>query len=70
VRKRQTCPGCGTRPDEWDPQEGGGLDAYTAEAHLCHGCRVIEVERERVGEDAPAGIQIMLKRGGAGGAKR
>lgn len=67
MRKRQTCPGCGTRPDEWDPQEGGGLDAYTAEAHLCHGCRAIEVQRE-ANEGGPAGVQIMLKRG-AGGAR-
>lgn len=69
VRERSTCAGCGTRADEWDPQEGGGLDAYKAEQHLCFGCRAIEVERERAGEKTPAGMQIVLKRKGVAGGQ-
>ncbi len=38
LRHRQECPGCGTRPDEWDPSRGGRLDAYTAAPVRCRGC--------------------------------
>lgn len=40
---RQTCRGCGTRPDEWSPSQGGDRHAYKAEVRVCAGCE----ERER-----------------------
>lgn len=70
LRERQTCGGCGTRREEWVGSDGARLDAYIAEAQLCHGCRAISAERDRIGENAPAGVQIILKpkpRGGTGG---
>lgn len=66
VRQGETCPGCGTREEEWDPQHGGGLDAYTATVQLCHGCRELDTLRERLGDDAEAGAQVVLRRGRRG----
>ena len=36
IHQRQTCPGCGTRPEEWkdDP------DAYVPDPVHCRGCEV------------------------------
>jgi hypothetical protein len=34
------CPQCGTRPDEWDPEQGGDRAAYVADFHVCPGCSV------------------------------
>jgi predicted Fe-S protein YdhL (DUF1289 family) len=62
LRQRQVCAGCGTRRDEWVTPDGPRLDAYTAEPQVCHGCRAISAERDRIGENAPAGIQIVLKK--------
>jgi RNA polymerase subunit RPABC4/transcription elongation factor Spt4 len=36
IHDRQTCPGCGTRAEEWE----GDRDAYVPEAHHCRGCEV------------------------------
>lgn len=67
MRERQTCQGCGTRADEWDPAQGGHLDAYTAEGELCHGCRALEIKRKEY-EDAPAGVLVVMQpRGSHGG---
>ncbi|MGH3427348.1 MAG: hypothetical protein ACRDQZ_07230 [Mycobacteriales bacterium] len=40
LRERQTCPHCGTRPEEWDPDAGGRRDAYAATLLDCQGCVV------------------------------
>jgi hypothetical protein len=40
--QRQTCSGCGTRADEWDPNKGGDRRAYVAEVRVCPGCAVRE----------------------------
>jgi hypothetical protein len=61
LRERQTCGTCGTRREEWVSADGAHLDAYKAEGQLCHGCRAIDAERSRVGKDAPAGVQFVLK---------
>lgn len=60
LRHRVTCPSCGTRPEEWDPNRGGSRDAYRADFHECPGC----VERQRA-EDSPElkeqrGLSIVL----------
>lgn len=70
VRERSTCGGCHTRREEWNPKEGGHLAAYAPVLELCHGCRAIEQERERHGDDGPpAGSHIVLKprKGGPNG---
>ncbi|HEY9354609.1 MAG TPA: hypothetical protein VIP28_15210 [Nocardioides sp.] len=46
IHKRQRCPSCGTRPDEWDPEKGGRPDAYRAVVHRCPGCAALEAKRE------------------------
>jgi hypothetical protein len=38
IHERQRCQSCGTRPEEWNPKQGGDLHAYTAEAVHCRGC--------------------------------
>ena len=43
LRHRATHPPCGTRPEEWDPKQGGSRDAYRAELQECLGC--VEIER-------------------------
>lgn len=48
VRQSDTCPGCGTRGDEWDPARGGDRFAYEARIRQCPGC--VELERA---QDAP-----------------
>lgn len=40
LRQAETCQGCGTRPEEWDPTQGGHLHAYRAEIRKCPGCAV------------------------------
>lgn len=61
LRERQTCGSCGTRREEWVGPDGPHLDAFTAEARICHGCRAISAEQDRVGENPPAGIKFVLK---------
>lgn len=42
-----TCPGCGTRPEEWEPAQGGDRNAYVATVHVCPGCQARgDAERE------------------------
>jgi hypothetical protein len=36
IHDRQTCRGCGTRPEEWEDD----LHAYVAAPHHCRGCEV------------------------------
>lgn len=42
--QRQTCRGCGTRAEEWDPAQGGDRTAYVFDVVVCAGCE----QRERV----------------------
>lgn len=62
---RQTCRGCGTRPEEWDPKQGGDRKAYVAEVRVCPGCEVRE--RGEVALNDPAtksqrGKQLVMRR--------
>lgn len=38
IRDRERCPQCGTRADEWDPEQGGHDHAYRHELRKCWGC--------------------------------
>jgi hypothetical protein len=61
LRKSETCAGCGTRYDDWDPDKGGSRQAYGAEIHRCRGCEV----RESAAESDAAqgrGIYIVMRR--------
>jgi hypothetical protein len=40
LHEREKCPNCGTRPEEWDPAQGGDLHAYAWKPRHCRGCEV------------------------------
>jgi hypothetical protein len=55
-----TCKSCGTKAEDFDPQQGGHRFAYVAEVTRCVGCELIEMEQENVAEDNRKGIRIGL----------
>lgn len=64
--KAERCSGCGTHPDEWDPEKGGHRQAYQAVESRCPGCAAIEQLQETT-ESRPKnerfkGVRIVLKR--------
>lgn len=62
IRQRQTCQGCGTRHEEWDPELGGRRDAYKADWHRCPGC-ALKQSREEAGNplgDTARGWTVQL----------
>lgn len=62
VRQRQTCPGCGTRQEEWE----GDHNAYTHDFAFCRGCEVRsrgEAELKNAPEgEFPEGVTVTLRR--------
>ena len=66
VQARQTCPQCGTRPDEWDPEQGGHRRAYHAHVEVCRGCQAKDQRDKRLtDEQRQPGVQVVLKRRGS-----
>lgn len=64
VRKRETCSGCGTRAEEWDPEAGGRRGAYLAVETSCPGCQQIAARQEWLSKQhkkVPAGLKVHLK---------
>lgn len=63
IRKAETCPSCGTRPEEWEPQLGGHRRAYVAEEFVCAGCEVLQRADAQRPEDEPQlrGVYTRLK---------
>lgn len=69
VHKAETCPGCGTHPDDWDEAKGGRPDAYRAVQAHCKGCQVLQLAQDRAdaknGREGAApmkGTSIVLRR--------
>lgn len=67
VRQRQVCAGCGTRPEDWDPELGGHPRAFVATLHRCPGCAATENRRKRAEKDREkgelaAGMHVVLRR--------
>lgn len=62
IRERQTCQGCGTRPDEWDPDKGGHRAAYFPQITVCQGCIGIERLQEKIREEEGRGMRVGLRR--------
>ncbi len=61
LRQRQECPGCQTRPAEWDPAQGGRLDAYKASPRRCRGCAAIqELSESPALADAPGSYVALI----------
>lgn len=62
AREAERCPSCGTRPAEWDPEQGGDRRAYVAEKIVCRGCQQLEARRDASKEQEAHGVQIVLTR--------
>lgn len=43
AHESRRCHGCGTHPDDWDPDLGGDPRAYGTQARICQGC--VELQR-------------------------
>lgn len=56
-----TCPQCGTRADEWDPEQGGSRRAYVPEAHICPGCELKELAATDEANQDRRGLYVVLK---------
>lgn len=66
IRHAETCPNCGTRAEEWDPERGGDFHAYGADFAACRGCEVKargqdEMDSAPKGE-FPRGSYVVLRR--------
>lgn len=64
-RRRNACPRCGTRKDEWDEALGGHRHAYRGEIHRCQGCVVLERTQDAPqlqGEGRQRGLHAVLVR--------
>lgn len=53
--RNETCSGCGTHPDDWDPDRGGHERAFVATVIDCQGCRAIAVRQERLTKEVEKG---------------
>lgn len=63
LRKAQTCAHCGTRPDEWDPAQGGHDEAYLTELHQCWGCDAkAKAEKRNEAKLKKPGAHVVLVR--------
>jgi hypothetical protein len=59
--RRQVCPSCGTRAEEWDENTGGDEFAYTAITHRCLGCQTIADRQEEVPQGPEGhGVKVAL----------
>lgn len=58
LRKRQTCPNCGTRPDEWQ----GGERLYKPDVIQCIGCRELSNVQKSVSGTAREYSRVGLRR--------
>jgi hypothetical protein len=59
-RDHATCKRCGTRHEEWDPDDGGRENAYVAVPVQCPGCAERGRVESKVTEDAGPGVQVQL----------
>ena len=65
VRRQERCPDCGTREAEWDPKQGGRIDAYQARDRVCRGCAELARGHAWMTEGPvkpPRGMHIYLQR--------
>jgi hypothetical protein len=57
--RKETCPDCGTRIEEWDPECGGDHFAYIAEPFRDPGCERIEQTQNQI-PDTSKGMRVRL----------
>lgn len=70
IHEGQTCRSCGTRPEEWDPKQGGDRHAYAARPTHCRGCEVrgsAERALEKERSQYRGGTTIALRKVAPGG---
>lgn len=62
AHESRRCHGCGSHPDDWDPELGGDLHAYRAVTRICQGC--VELQRRHTEPDNQdvRGLHINLQR--------
>ncbi len=59
-RESRRCSSCGTRHDEWDPDEGGDEAAYKAVAIRCPGCESRQRVEKALTDADGLGVQVQL----------
>lgn len=52
LQQAETCPGCGTHADDWDPERGGHPAAFVASQRGCPGCAALERKQEQLAKKA------------------
>lgn len=62
IYEGERCPSCGTRPNEWDPEQGGHDHAYVAKLHKCYGCAERARAEKRITKEMGAGVTPRLER--------
>lgn len=64
LRERETCPSCGTRPEEWLESKGGHRHAYIGQVHECEGCivRARTEEAPEMKQGRPEARRVVLVR--------
>lgn len=62
VRKAETCPSCGTRENEWDPEQGGNRQAYGTDICRCRGCEVKQMAEESDAAKVGRGVYVKLRK--------
>lgn len=56
------CRRCRTRPEEWDPKQGGSRWAYVVEIDRCSGCELLDqAQRDLAKMEDTHGIQMRLE---------
>jgi hypothetical protein len=66
VRQAEACPGCGTRPEEWETSH----NAYVAEKRRCRGCEIRQQAEASVDEQDGRGVHIVLRKSAGQRANR
>lgn len=62
IHRRDTCPDCGTRAEEWDPAKGGHEHAYLGELRKCWGCQARANAEKGITDDLGVGVHVILTR--------
>jgi hypothetical protein len=66
IRRRQTCPSCGTRNEEWED----GKRPYVPTKHTCIGCRELEKTTKTIPDKARGWIRAIFVRAHNGGERK
>lgn len=63
AHENSRCSGCGTYAHEWDPGQGGSLNAYEAHTTLCLGCAKTGAASDSDAVKASGhGVRVSLRR--------